>query len=84
MYSFLYVAYLICASLIVACLFYWALRTGQFKDQQRARFLPLVKEERPTEMSGGAGSRARGFLGLLVAGLLAAAVVIAYALAYKE
>lgn len=84
MYSFLYVAYVICASIIVFCLFYWALRTGQFKDQQRARFLPLVKEERPMETSGGAGSRGRGLLGLLAAALLAAAVVIAYALARTE
>jgi nitrogen fixation-related uncharacterized protein len=24
--------------------FFWALKNGQFKDQQRARFLPLVDE----------------------------------------
>ena len=32
--------------------FLWAVRNGQFKDQQRARFLPLTDEEETTPGGG--------------------------------
>ncbi len=30
--------------------FFWAIRTGQFSDQERARYLPLVGEDLITEV----------------------------------
>ena len=60
----------------------WALRNGQFSDQQRARFLPLEDE---AGLNDGGVSRASRIqfvaLGCLVcAGLAATAVVLVLAL----
>jgi cbb3-type cytochrome oxidase maturation protein len=35
--------------IISLCLFFWALKNGQFRDQQRARFLPLLAEREEHE-----------------------------------
>lgn len=48
--------------------FFWALASGQLTDQQRARFLPLVGEEREI-LSGNRKSKAPyylGFVGMMV------------------
>ena len=39
-----FVLYMITGFIISLCLFFWALRNGQFRDQKRARFLPLLAE----------------------------------------
>ena len=41
MYYPYYIAYMIVGFVISLVVFFWALNNGQFKDQQRARFLPL-------------------------------------------
>jgi cbb3-type cytochrome oxidase maturation protein len=43
-----FIAYIGIGLAIAGTAFFWALRNGQFLDQERARFLPLEKE-------GGAG-----------------------------
>ena len=40
-----FVLYMITGFIISLCLFFWALKNGQFRDQQRARFLPLLEEQ---------------------------------------
>jgi cbb3-type cytochrome oxidase maturation protein len=47
MYYPFFLAYMIAGFAISLAVFFWALKRGQFRDQQRARFLPL--EERPAE-----------------------------------
>ncbi len=45
MYFPYFLAYMAAGFVISLAVFVWALNTGQFKDQQRARFLPL--EDKP-------------------------------------
>ena len=60
----------------------WALRNGQFKDQQRARFLPLEKEPerqfRPVSKVTRFETYALGFLAL--AGLVTSGAILMVAL----
>ena len=44
MYFPYYIAYMSAGFLISILVFLWALNSGQFKDQQRARFIPLESE----------------------------------------
>jgi cbb3-type cytochrome oxidase maturation protein len=41
MYFPFFIAYMIVGFAISLLVFYWALHSGQFNDQKRARFLPL-------------------------------------------
>jgi cbb3-type cytochrome oxidase maturation protein len=47
MYYPYFIAYMAAGFIISLALFFWALNSGQFKDQQRARFLPLQNDLRP-------------------------------------
>ena len=47
MYYPFFIAYMIAGFAITLVVFFWAMKRGQFSDQQRARFLPL--EDRPVE-----------------------------------
>lgn len=42
MYYLFFIIYLIIGFSITLGFLYWAIRNGQFKDQRRAKFLPLV------------------------------------------
>lgn len=44
-----FVLYIVTGFIISLCLFFWALKNNQFRDQQRARFLPLLGEREETE-----------------------------------
>jgi len=48
MYYPYFIAYMAIGFTISLVVFFWALNSGQFKDQQRARFIPL-ESERPTK-----------------------------------
>lgn len=48
MYYPYYLAYMAAGFVISIVVFIWALNNGQFKDQQRARFIPL-ESDRQTE-----------------------------------
>ena len=45
MYYPYFIAYMAIGFAISLVVFFWALNTGQFKDQQRARFIPLDSED---------------------------------------
>ena len=47
MYYPYFIAYMAAGFIISLVVFLWALNSGQFKDQQRARFLPLQNDLRP-------------------------------------
>jgi cbb3-type cytochrome oxidase maturation protein len=44
MYYPYFIAYMAAGFIISLVVFFWALNNGQFRDQQRARFLPLQNE----------------------------------------
>ena len=44
MYYPYFIAYMAAGFIISLVVFFWALNSGQFKDQQRARFLPLISD----------------------------------------
>ena len=60
----------------------WAYKNGQFKDQQRARFLPL--EDEPSEpgikLSRSSRYEIYGLFFLVFAGLSASVAILAFAL----
>jgi nitrogen fixation-related uncharacterized protein len=80
--------YLLWAALITASLsvslggFLWAYRYGQFKDQDRARFLPLRGEDCFMKPGGLPGARREAFimLGIIVTGVSAILTVVVIAL----
>lgn len=41
MYFPYYIAYMTLGFIVTLVVFFWALQRGQFKDQERARFIPL-------------------------------------------
>ena len=47
-----FVTYIVIGFIISLCIFFWALKNGQFSDQQRARFLPLRGEQEDTRHEG--------------------------------
>ena len=47
MYYPYYLAYMSASFVISLVVFFWALNSGQFKDQQRARFIPLENDPNP-------------------------------------
>jgi cbb3-type cytochrome oxidase maturation protein len=53
MYYPYFIAYMAAGFVISLVVFFWALNNGQFKDQQRARFIPLESDlvSRPLKAS---------------------------------
>ena len=47
MYFPYFITYMVVGLVISLLAFFWALKNGQFKDQKRARFLPLADEQEP-------------------------------------
>ena len=47
MYYPYFIAYMTAGFVISIVVFIWALNSGQFKDQQRARFIPLESDLNP-------------------------------------
>ncbi|MEE9529505.1 MAG: cbb3-type cytochrome oxidase assembly protein CcoS [Syntrophobacteria bacterium] len=80
MYYPFFIVYLIAGLAVTLWAFWWALRNGQFKDQQRARFLPLDEEgEQPTVIVTRSNRyQAYLLLGLAGSGMLALAAAVVY------
>ena len=66
--------------LITLLVFLWALKRGQFKDQERARFLPLEDEAEPSKIKVTKFNRIEGYalIFLAVAGLSATVAVLVF------
>ena len=82
MYFPYFLAYILIGLTLGVLVFVWAMKNGQFRDQQRARFLPLEEEPGP---SNSRPSKARrweiyGLIFLAVAGLAASAAVLVVSL----
>lgn len=82
MYFPYFMTYILVGFAISLVVFFWALKTGQFSDQQRARFLPLEDENEPPS---GQATRIQTIeivaLGILACtGLAASAAVLIFSL----
>jgi cbb3-type cytochrome oxidase maturation protein len=82
MYYPYFITYIIVGFVISLLVFFWALRNGQFKDQERARFLPLRDEDKTGKSRVSRLNRFEVFAlgGLACGGLLATAAVLIFAL----
>jgi len=60
--------------------FLWALKKGQFKDQDRARFLPVEDEPEPAKVTVTKFNRIEGYalIFLAIAGLAATVAVLVF------
>jgi cbb3-type cytochrome oxidase maturation protein len=67
---------------ISLAVFFWALKNGQFKDQKRARFLPLEDEHEPssTKISTFHRYETYALVLLALAGLAVSGAVLIFAL----
>jgi cbb3-type cytochrome oxidase maturation protein len=73
MYFPYFIAYMLVGVVIGLVVFLWALRNGQFKEQRRARFLPL--KDIPTD-SAPRVSRMNRLEGVVLMGLALAGVLM--------
>lgn len=53
MYFPYFITYMVLGFVISVAVFFWAVKAGQFKDQQRARYLPLegMADDGPVKVS---------------------------------
>jgi cbb3-type cytochrome oxidase maturation protein len=82
MYYPYFITYMLIGFVLSFFVFFWALNNGQFKDQKRARFLPLEDdgEERPVRASRVSRIELYALAFLACAGLMASAAVLVFAL----
>jgi nitrogen fixation-related uncharacterized protein len=83
MYQTLFIVYAVLIVAAAVLLFVWALGSGQFRDQRRARFLPLMGES-PLKGAARSGTTRRaaflyGIIGILAALVLVVGIFLAYA-----
>ncbi len=85
MYFPYFIAYIAIGISISLVVFFWALKSGQFGDQQRARFLPLRDEEDSAPVKASRANRLEvyGLFFLAFAGLATTAAVLLFALYYR-
>jgi cbb3-type cytochrome oxidase maturation protein len=82
MYYPYFVTYMLIGLAISLVVFLWALHHGQFRDQERARFLPLQGEPETVPAKSSAMSRIEtcALVFLACAAFLAVVAVLAFAL----
>ena len=82
MYFPYYIAYMVLGFILTLVVFFWALNQGQFRDQNRARFIPLEPDAdtKPGKASRFARMETIGLFVLVGIGLAASAAVITFAL----
>jgi len=86
MYYPYFIAYITIGLTISLVVFYWAFKTGQFGDQQRARYLPLKDDRDAPPVKATRFNRIEiyGLFILATAGLGATAAVLAFALYFSK
>jgi cbb3-type cytochrome oxidase maturation protein len=82
MYFPYFITYMVVGLVISLVVFFWALKNGQFKDQKRARFLPLEGEQKPSveKVSGIRRYEIYALIFLAFAGLATSAAVLVFSL----
>ena len=86
MYFPYFVAYMVVGFTVSLALFFWALNRGQFRDQQRARFLPLEagRPAAPAKLSRRGLVETWGLFALACCGLAGSAAVIIFTLIHAR
>jgi cbb3-type cytochrome oxidase maturation protein len=86
MYFPYFVAYIAIGLTISLVVFFWAVKNGQFKDQQRARYLPLRDEPDtgPAKVSRFSRWETYGLFVFALIGLSMSATVLLYALYFSK
>jgi cbb3-type cytochrome oxidase maturation protein len=82
MYFPYFITYMAIGFAISLVAFFWALKNGQFKDQKRARFLPLEDELEPSVAKVSTFKRYEVYalLFLAIAGLAASGAVLVFSI----
>ena len=82
MYFPYFITYMVLGFVISLVVFFWALKNGQFKEQQRARFLPLEDERKASveKVSNIKRYEIYTLMFLALAGLAASAAVLVFSL----
>ena len=82
MYYPYFIAYMASGFIISLVVFFWALNNGQFKDQQRARYIPLESDQKtePAKASRFARIEAIALFSLVCICLSCSIAVITFAL----
>ena len=82
MYFPYFITYMALGFVISLVVFFWALKNGQFKEQQRARFLPLEIERKASveKVSNIKRYEIYALMFLALAGLAASAAVLVFSL----
>jgi len=82
MYFPYFITYMALGFIISLVVFFWALKNGQFKEQQRARFLPLENERKASveKVSNIKRYEIYALMFLALAGLAASAAVLVFSL----
>ena len=82
MYFPYYIAYMVLGFIVTLAVFFWALNQGQFREQNRARFIPLEADgdAKPVKASRFARMETIALFVLVGIGLAASAAVITFAL----
>ena len=82
MYYPYFIAYMSAGFVISLVVFFWALNNGQFKDQQRARFIPLEVDpnRRPATASRFARIETIAIFSLVCLCLMCSVAIITFAL----
>lgn len=82
MYFPYFISYISAGFAISIVVFIWAYNTGQFRNQQRARFLPLTEDLNLSAVKSSKLSRLETYalFFLAIAGLSASAAVLIFAL----
>lgn len=82
MYYPYFIAYMAAGFVISLVVFFWALNSGQFKDQQRARFLPLQNDplDKPTTIPRFARLQTAALFTLVCLCLASAVAVVIFSL----
>lgn len=83
MYYPFFLAYILTGLFIGVAVFVWALKTGQFSDQQRARFLAMEETAQQTVPSAKAGRDLYCVFYLALAAIGASFALVGYALFFK-
>jgi nitrogen fixation-related uncharacterized protein len=82
MYYLYFISYILIGFLLSVAVLAWALKNGQFKEQQRARFLPLEADGKVVAAGSSRWSRIEiyGLMLLACAGLLTSGAVLVFSL----
>ncbi len=82
MYYPYFISYMLAGVVIALVVFAWALKNGQFQDQQRARFLPLYGAPKRAPVRASKVSRIEvvALFALVIVGLCASFSTVIFAL----